>query len=158
LAALRSFLLLITLLLASLSVSASEWSLNDAAGVRYTASGLHGRWVLINFWAPWCPSCIEEIPELNAAQKNTQNLQVIGVAVMYKNRREVTEMAKSQAVSYPVVFGDEDTASDFGGMQGLPTSFLYAPTGKLQGKHAGPLTRNEIEQAIEGKGSALFAR
>jgi len=148
------------LLLWSLGGWAGEWSLKDTAGARYSLSGLQGKWVLVNFWAPWCPSCIQEIPELVALQKQHQDVRVIGVAVMYKTRREVTDMMQSQAISYPIVFGNEDTASDFGGMVGMPTSFLYSPSGKLVGRHDGPLTRAEIEQAIAQKPEAasLFSR
>ena len=68
------------------------------------------------------------------------------------------EIVQSRTVSYPVVLGNEDTAGDFGGIEGLPTSFLYSPDGKLAGKHAGPLTRNDIEQTLAGKTAQLFAR
>jgi thiol-disulfide isomerase/thioredoxin len=136
---------------------AEGWSLKDTTGVRYSLSSLHGRWVLVNFWAPWCPTCLQEMPDLVALQKR-QDVQVIGVAAMYKTRREVENVVKNQSISYPVVFGNEDIASDFGGMQGMPTSFLYSPNGKLIGQHAGPLTLSEIEYAIAHDGSALFTR
>lgn len=97
------------------------------------------------------------MPDLIALQKR-QDVQVIGVAVMYKARKEVTEVVNNQSISYPIVFGNEDIASDFGGMLGMPTSFLYAPNGKLIGQHAGPLTLPEIEYAIAHDGSALFTR
>lgn len=151
---------LLVALLASLwglPARADGWSLKDSNGVQYTLAGLHGRWVLVNFWAPWCPPCIQEIPDF-VALKSRPDVQVIGVAVMYKNRREVMDEAKSLAINYPVVLGDEDTAGDFGGVTGLPTSFLYAPNGKLLGKHEGPLTQDEIKRAIEGNATALFKR
>lgn len=126
--------------------------------MNHTLSGLSGRWVLVNFWAPWCPSCLQEIPEFVSLQSRHKDLQVIGVAVMYKTRLEVLDSV--QAVNYPIVLGSEDTASDFGGMRGLPTTFLYSPAGKLAGKHEGPLTQEEIEQVIAGKqaAAALFTR
>lgn len=145
------------LLLALLSFSAvaSDWSLKDVSGAKHTLPGEHGKWVLVNFWAPWCPPCIQEIPDFVALQ-NSHDVEVIGVAIMYKSRREVTDMAGRLAINYPVVLGDEDTAGDFGGISALPTSFLYTPAGQLVGKHEGPLTRDEIEQALEGKAGALF--
>ena len=148
-------LFLLTCLLSSLAF-AGDWSLKDKDGVRHTQSGEQGHWVLVNFWAPWCPSCLQEMPDLTSLQKQHKDLQVIGVVVMYKNRREVMDMAKD--ISYPIVLGNEDTAADFGGMTGLPTSFLYAPNGKLIGKHEGPLTKEEVEQAIKGKSAATFTR
>jgi thiol-disulfide isomerase/thioredoxin len=139
---------------------AQDWSLKDKDGVHYKLSGQKGKWVLVNFWAPWCPTCIQEMPELDALQKQHKDVLVIGVAVMYRKTQEVTEVVKSQAVSYPIVMGNEDIASDFGEMKGMPTSFLYSPSGDLVGYHDGPLTAKEVEQAITQQpvSSELFTR
>lgn len=142
------------LLLASLlgsSAMADDWSLKDKDGVSYTLSGQRGKWVLVNFWAPWCPSCIQEMPDLVSLQKQHKDLQVIGIAVQYRTKREVTDMVQSHAVSYPIVLGNEDTAGDFGELVGLPTSFLYSPTGKLVSRQEGPLTKIEVEQVMAQK-------
>ena len=155
---------LFAVLLLSLSLvraaSANDWDLKDKDGAHHTLSELRGKWVLVNFWAPWCPSCIHEISDLATLQQQHKDLQIIGVAVMYKSRKEVMDMLGKQAISYPTVLGNEDTAGDFGGLDGLPTSFLYSPSGELLGHHQGPLTQEEIEQAIEQKpeAAALFTR
>ncbi len=137
---------------------AADWSVKDTNGAHHSLNTLHGKWVLVNFWAPWCPSCLQEMPGLQAVQKQHPDVQVIGIAVMYKNRQEVMSTVKDQALTYPIVLGGEDIASDFGGMPGMPASFLYMPSGLLLGRHLGPLTLNEIEQAIAQKpeGLALF--
>ena len=74
--------------------------------------------------------------------------------------RYFMDMVKEQSLTYPIIFGNEDTAGDFGGMNGMPTSFLYSPDGKLIGHHDGPLTLSELEQAIQQKpeAAALFVR
>jgi thiol-disulfide isomerase/thioredoxin len=151
--------LLLTLSLAH-AAWADDWSLKDTNDTHYTLSGLHGKWVLVNFWAPWCPPCLEEMPDLNKVQLQHKDVQVIGVAVMYNSRKEVTDIVSKLSVSYPIVFGNEDTAGDFGGLDGMPTSFLYSPSGQLVGHHQGPLTLDEVEQAIEQKpeAAALFTR
>jgi thiol-disulfide isomerase/thioredoxin len=153
--------LVLSLSLAQTSWAGDDWSFKDKDGGQYTLSGLHGKWVLVNFWAPWCPPCLEEMPDLVALQQQRhKDLQVIGVAVMYGSRKKVTDVVSKLSISYPIVFGNEDTAGDFGGLDGMPTSFLYSPSGELVGHHQGILTKNEIEQAIEQRpgAAALFTR
>jgi thiol-disulfide isomerase/thioredoxin len=134
---------------------ADDWSLKDKDGINYKLSDEKGKWVLVNFWAPWCPECLQEMSGFNAVQKQHPDLLIIGVAVMYKKKQEVTDAIQAQSVTYPIVLGDEDIASDFGEMKGMPTSFLYSPSGKLVGHHDGYLSQEEIEQAIGQKpGSA----
>jgi thiol-disulfide isomerase/thioredoxin len=156
-AVLAALLLLLGLVHATWAV---DWSLKDKNGAHYTLSGLEGKWVLVNFWAPWCPPCLQEMPDLDAMQHQHSDLQVIGVAVMYGSRKEVTDTVNKLSVSYPIVFGNEDTAGDFGGLDGMPTSFLYSPSGKLVGRHQGILTQNEIERVIQQRPGAagLFTR
>jgi thiol-disulfide isomerase/thioredoxin len=139
---------------------ASDWNLKDEDGAHYTLSGLNGKWVLINFWAPWCPPCLQEMPDLDALQHRHKDLQVIGVAVMYDSRQKALDIVKKLSISYPIVLGNEDTAGDFGGLVGMPTSFLYSPTGELVGQHQGILTQTEVENAIQRKPDAatLFTR
>jgi len=139
---------------------AGDWDLKDKDGAHYTLSALQGKWVLVNFWAPWCPPCLQEMPDLAASQQQHKNLQVIGVAVMYENRQKVMDVVNKLSITYPIVLGNEDTAGDFGGLDGMPTSFLYSPSGELVGHHQGILTQTEVEQAIEQKrvAATLFTR
>ena len=143
--------LLLLLSSAHAAWAGDDWSLKDRDGAHYTLSGLHGKWVLVNFWAPWCPPCLQEMPDLDALQQRHRDLQVIGVAVMYGSRKEVMAMVSKLSISYPVVFGNEDTAGDFGGLNGLPTSFLYSPSGKLVDQIQGPIIQADIERKILDK-------
>lgn len=154
---------LLALLLSLCSIHtalADDWKLKDKDGVLYKLSEQKGKWVLVNFWAPWCPTCIQEMTELEALKKQHKDVLVIGVAVMYRKNQEVIDLVRTQSVSYPIILGNEDIASDFGEMKGMPTSFLYSPTGELVGHHDGPLTQIEVEQAITQKpvSSELFSR
>lgn len=127
---------------------AEDWQLKDTEGVSHTLAGEKGKWVLVNFWAPWCPPCLEEMPGLSTLQKQHRDLQVIGVAVMYRRKSDVLSVVSQQKLAYPVVLGNESTAGDFGGFSGLPASFLYDPAGKLVGRHDGPLTPQDIERIM----------
>lgn len=144
----------IALLLAvsfSVQVNAGGWTLKDTEGVKYKLSDLKGKWVVVNFWAPWCPPCLEELPDLVAFQQQHKEVLVIGVSEQYKRRQEVTDIVKKLSVTYPIVFGDEDTAADFGGIEGLPTTFFYSPEGKLIYRQDGPVTQKQLEQLMVQK-------
>jgi thiol-disulfide isomerase/thioredoxin len=134
-----------------LPVRADDWSLNDKDGVRYTLSGLHGKWVIVNFWAPWCSPCIQEIPELIFLQKQHPNLQIIGVAVMFKSKQEVFDIVNKKNINYPIILGKDEVVAAFGGVESMPTSLIYSPDGKLVGSSEGVLTRVEVENFIGHK-------
>jgi thiol-disulfide isomerase/thioredoxin len=157
----KGALLVLLFCLCPLQVAlADDWNLKSMDGAHYKLSEQKDKWVLVNFWAPWCPTCLAEIPALDALQKEHKDLLVIGIAVQYGKIQEVTDALRTLSVNYPIVLGNEDIASDFGGMNGMPTSFLYAPTGKLVGQHEGPLTQEEIEQVMAKKSGSekIFTR
>ncbi len=137
---------------------AGDWKLKDTQGGTHTLAGEKGKWVLVNFWAPWCPPCLEEMPGFSSLQKKHRDLQVIGVAIMYRKKREVLDVINAQKPAYPVVLGNEDIASEFGELAGLPTSFLFDPSGRLVGRHDGPLTAEQVERAMAAPGAGgLFS-
>ena len=132
---------------------ADGWNLKDKDGVHHTLAAERGKWVLVNFWAPWCAPCLQEMPELEALQQQHRDVRVIGVAVLYRKNQEVLDAVRQTSVSYPIVLGNEDIASDFGEMRGMPASFLYDPAGQLVGRHDGPITRAEVEDILGGSAS-----
>lgn len=138
-------------LLFCLTGHAGGWTLTDQHGEHFTQFNTHGKWVMVNFWAPWCPACLQEMPDLVSLQQRRQSLQVIGVAVMYRTRQKVMEIEREAQLNYPVVMGNEDIASDFGSMRGLPTSYLYNPDGKLVAKYNGPVAIPDVERRLEAE-------
>ncbi len=128
---------------------ASDWTLKDTTGKPLSLSQYKGKWVLVNFWATWCPPCLEEIPALEKLDEEGK-LVVIGIAMSYRSRGEVLGFARKNHLSYAVVLGNDDIADEFGDIDTLPTSFLYSPGGQLVGQHLGPLSRKDIESAMRG--------
>jgi thiol-disulfide isomerase/thioredoxin len=124
----------------------------DTDGKTHTLAGYKGKWVLVNYWATWCPPCLEEIPDLVALHENKQNnLVVIGVALDFRSAKQVTEFADGLMVNYPIVLGNPQIVNQIGPVQGLPTTYLYNPEGKLVAQQVGPITRAAVESYIASK-------
>lgn len=140
------------LLLMAGVASAQSFVFKDMQGQEQRLQDYRGKWVLVNFWATWCPPCLEEIPDLVSlyeAHKNT-DLMVIGVAVD-STEKSVKGFISKKHVSYPVVLGDYDLAEQIGKVDVLPTSYLFDPTGKLVSYQQGILTRDSVESYIKNK-------
>lgn len=130
----------------------AEFTFTDTKGKVQRLSDYRGKWVLVNFWATWCPPCMAEVPDLIAlhnAHKN-KDLVVIGVA-MDSTREAVKKFVAKHGITYPVVMGDYTLADQVGDVPGLPTSYLYDPSGKQVAAHTGIVTRVGLEEYIQDK-------
>ncbi len=144
--------ILTLVLLALLSLQAQAFTLVDSKGKTHSLAQYKGKWVLVNFWATWCPPCLEEIPDLVALHDNKKNkLVVLGVAMDYKDPKQVIQFAEQMMVTYPIILGDQKTAAQIGAIPGLPTTYLYNPEGKVVAYNVGALTREAVERYIGKK-------
>lgn len=144
-----AMLALLTMLTAQAQAQAQAFVMEDSEQRVLRLADFRGRWVLVNFWATWCPPCLEEIPELVALDETRDDIQVIGVAIDWKDRRQVLQFAEGMFVAYPIVLGDRKLVDAFGGIKGLPASLIYDPSGKLVVRHTGALKRVDIERIVD---------
>ncbi len=148
----KRFVLMLAMLLISLSCAATGFEFSDMQGKAQRLSDYKGKWVLVNFWATWCPPCLEEIPDLVEMYNShrTGNISVIGVA-MSSPTDTVKAFVKQMEISYPIVLGSDAIAAQIGRIDALPTSYLYDPSGKLVTFQVGMITRDAIENYIRAK-------
>jgi len=131
----------------------TNFMLKDMSGNKHQLSSYKGKWVLVNYWATWCPPCLEEVPDLvNLYDQHKQkDLMVLGVVFDYKDLKEVNEYVDDMLMSYPIVLGDDSVAAQIGSAEVLPTTFIYNPQGALVKIKRGLITREYIERLIAGK-------
>lgn len=128
---------------------APGFTLPDARGGQLSLADLRGKVVLLNFWATWCPPCRREIPDFISLQDKygAQGLQIVGIGT--DEPEKVREYAEENGMNYPVLFGTDDVALKYGGIDAIPTTFLIDRQGKIVTKYVGLRSRGEFEQAIQ---------
>jgi peroxiredoxin len=124
-------------------------TLVDLSGNKIETPSYAGKVVLINFWAAWCTPCAEEIPQLVALQDKyrAQGFQVIGIS-MEDRDSALRDFYRKYKMNYPVVAGSEKIAESYGGILGLPTSFLISRDGRIRAKYPGLADFAKLEQEI----------
>jgi cytochrome c biogenesis protein CcmG/thiol:disulfide interchange protein DsbE len=128
---------------------APPFLLNDLDGDVISTAAYHGKVVLINFWATWCPPCREEIPEMiGLAKKFSGNLQIIGVSMDDDPASEVRAFARGQNMNYPIVMGSDKLSEEYGGVDALPTTFVLDTNGRVVQKHMGVYPEEVYDREI----------
>jgi peroxiredoxin len=110
----------------------------DLNGQRVDLSAYRGKVVLLTFWATWCAPCQMEMPRFVEWQSRygQTGLQVIGVS-MDDEPAPVLAFTRKRHVNYPVVMGDEQIGTAYGGILGLPVTFLIDRDGKIAARFKG---------------------
>ncbi len=140
------------LLALTASWAQADFKMTDTNGKTHSLSGYKGKWVLVNYWATWCPPCLEEIPDLIALHENKKNnLVVLGIALDYRSAKQVTDFADGLLVTYPIVLGNPKITNQIGPVQGLPTTYLFNPEGKIVAQQVGAITRESVESFLAGQ-------
>jgi len=134
-----------------LSALAVDFSLVDTQGKTHALSENKGKFVVVNFWATWCPPCREEIPELVLFHDNhkAKDAVVWGVSYEKANPAKLSQFIDEQLMSYPVMPMNPAQLPPFGPIRGLPTTVLVAPDGSVARTHLGGITGKTIEGYIK---------
>lgn len=128
------------------------FELKDTSGQIQKLADLKGKWVVVNFWATWCAPCVKEIPDIAAfAKEQSAKTRVLGVALDWDNEKQVKAFAKKVGLTYPLVLGNEASEKAFGKLQGLPTTIVYDPTGKIVYQKTGTVTKELLNRIVAGE-------
>jgi peroxiredoxin len=131
--------------------SMPDFSLSSAQDGKTVDSGsFKGKVLLITFFTTWCPPCREEIPSLIQLQNDlaTSGFSVIGMSMDEKGASVVAKLIEKTSINYPVLMADKKTARDFGGIVGVPTSFLVNREGEVVKRYPGYVPHSLLEKDI----------
>ncbi len=130
------------------SSAAPEFSLPLLDGGQASLSQFRGKVVILDFWASWCPPCKREIPDFVDLQQRygAKGLQVVGVAL--DDSGPVRAFAASAGINYPVLLGDDAIARLYGGIEGIPTTFVIDRQGRIVKRYEGYRPRQVFEEDL----------
>ncbi len=121
------------------------------AGDEFDLTAEAGKWVLVNFFATWCPPCVAEHPELvEFAERNADSATVVSVA-FDEPAPVIEEFFATNGGDWPVVADAAAIPLDWGVVK-LPESFLVSPEGIVVSKLEGGVTASELENLIAESG------
>ncbi len=124
-------------------------ALVDLSGNNVSPARYKGKVVLINFWAAWCTPCREEIPQFVALEEKygSRGFQAVGIS-LDDPEAALRDFCREYKVNYPIVMGSQKIAEGFGGVLGLPTTFLIGRDGRIHAKYVGTTDFPKLEREI----------
>jgi thiol-disulfide isomerase/thioredoxin len=131
--------------------SAPAWTLKDLDGKTVSLADFKGKVVVLDFWATWCPPCRAEIPHFIELQNELKDkgVTIVGVSLDSTGPADVAQFAKTNGMNYPIVMGDEKTATAYGADQGIPTTVVIDAKGNIVATHLGLTDKDTFESDIK---------
>jgi peroxiredoxin len=132
--------------------SAPDVTFTTLTGEKISMSSLKGKTVLVNFWATDCPGCVQEMPALVETynKHHAQGLEVIAVTMPYDPPAQVLNYATQKKLPFPVMQdGLNEINQAFGGVNLVPTTFIFNSQGQRIQKTIGELDFTQLEQLLK---------
>jgi len=124
-----------------------DFSLPDLQGQPFASAQLQGQVVVLHFWASWCLPCLKEMPLLDKAQRASDKLRVVGIAI--DTPAEAGRYLAKHPVSYPIVLGGTEAVElsrRLGNrLQGLPFIVIFDALGQRVHAQTGGIRPADLE-------------
>ena len=125
-------------------------SFDSPEGKTLPMSSFRGKLLLVNFWATWCPPCVEELPLLDFfyQENKDKNIQIVGLAVDQPSA--VRTWLQTRPLNFPVGMaglGGTELSKSLGNVSGsLPFTVVFSPSGLLLHRKIGKVLPEELVQ------------
>lgn len=127
-----------------------SFKLNAVDGNPVDLASFDGKIRVVDFWATWCPPCREAIPHLNELQKEyrERGVAVIGISVD-ENPKLVSTFNRETPMRYSSLLSSEQAEKAFGGIVGLPSTFVLDREGRIYKSYVGSVDPRMLDQDVQ---------
>jgi thiol-disulfide isomerase/thioredoxin len=129
---------------------ANSWQSPD--GKTVNSENWQQKVLIVNFWASWCPPCVEEMPTLDKISQEYASKNVLIVGIGIDSPSNIREFLEKTPVSYPIVIGGlegSNLSKQMGNTQGaLPYTIIINSKGKSIYTKLGKISEEELRKAI----------
>jgi peroxiredoxin len=130
----------------------ANFTLQDLQGNSWTLKDLHGKVVLVNFWATWCPPCRKEMPALEALGKRFKDQGLVILAISDEDVAKVRPFIAKQEFTFPILLDPGRKASTLFAVEGIPKTFIYDREGRLAAQAIDMRTERQLLEMLDRAG------
>jgi len=124
--------------------SAPDFTLQNSTGEKVRLSDLHGKPVVINFWATWCGPCVREMPALQRYQDKYPDFVLLGIDEEEK-AEEVNKFTDKMKLTYQMLIDEKGTVANLYKVMVMPTTYFVDQEGVIRARHFGYMGEEQLE-------------
>ena len=129
---------------------APDFTLALLDGSSLSLSDLRGQLVVLNFWATWCSSCYDELPDLQALWEEYRSQGITFVGIAYRDEEAaVREVMAGMGLTYPIGLDLADRVGTAYGITGVPETIVVDSLGQVAFFYIGPVTAQKLAVELD---------
>ena len=147
------YVISIFLLFAGMQARALDYKLPDLDGQIQSLEQYRGKWLIVNYWATWCKTCVKELPDLVSTHNENKDNDIVVVGINFEsiNQDVLRRFVDEHAISYPILLSKPLPATPLGRVFALPTTYIIDPNGKLVAGEVGRVSQQNLLDYISEK-------
>jgi peroxiredoxin len=134
------------------AIEHADFTLTDLDGKNWTLQSLHGKVVLVNFWATWCPPCRKEMPDLDALYRKFKDKGLVVLAISDEEMAKVKPFLAERSLAFPILLDPGRKINELFRIEGIPKTFIYDREGKLAAQSIDMRTEKQFLEMLSRAG------